>query len=263
MNRSSLARVAALVGLTLVLPWLMGAAAPAPADELRADGDIQLVYGRGGYQSATCGGVKRTQFEEAALRVQATVPAARGHQVGLRIDLGTVSESSDFKEMTDDGRERNYSEGKTLWGLRAGLVWEGPWAGAMVGWQYLGTSSLASLSARFGSPRLHLYAGMLDGGATGALYDGLGILWSRNRVPVWLSRVGIGASWPGLGLSGQFGLTSLDVERLAEVTLRRHTAWGAWLLSARMGQLDPDWQLLFGLSMPLFATEAQKAAAPF
>lgn len=263
MKPSAVPRLALLIAVALLLPWLMGAAARPPADMAASDGDIQLAYGQGGYQGATCGGVKRTRIEEAALRVQATIPLVRDHQVGLRMDVGAASESSDISEMTEDGRVRRYSEGRVLWGLRAGLVWESQWASAVVGWQRLGGSSLANLSARIGSRRLYLYAGMLDGGLTGAFYDGLGILWAPGHRSVWLSRAGVGGSWPGVGLSGQVGLTTLELETLAEVTLRRHTDWGSWLLSARLGQLDPDWQVLVGLSMPLFATEAQKAAAPF
>lgn len=263
MNRPAAARLGLLAALTVAVPWLMGAATRPPQEPDAADGEIQLAYGMGGYSAATCGGVKRTHFEEGALRVQATTAPVPDHQVGVRLDLGAASESSDYVETTDDGRERKYSEGKVLWGVRAGLVWDSPWASAVAGWQWLGATSLPSLSARIGGRSLHLYAGMLDGGLSGGFYDGLGILWTPDHSVVWLSRAGIGGAWPAMGLSGQIGLTSLELERLAEVTVRRHTDWGSWLVSARLGQLDPDWQVLVGLSMPLFASEAQKAAAPF
>lgn len=263
MNRPAAARLGLLAALTVAVPWLVGAATRPPQEADAADGEIQLAYGTGGYSAATCGGVKRTHFEEGALRVQATAPVLPDHQFGIRLDLGAASESSDISERTDDGRERNYSEGRVLWGLRAGLVWDSPWAGAVAGWQWLGNASLPALSARIGGRRLYVYAGMLDGGLSGGFYDGLGILWTADRAPVWFSRAGIGGAWPAMGLSGQIGLTSLELEPLAELTVRRHTDWGSWLVSARLGQLDPDWQVLVGLSMPLFASEAQKAAAPF
>ncbi len=266
MNRAAWPRLALLGTLTVAVPWLMGAAS-RPAEDAAAaggaDGDIQLAYGVGGYQAATCGGVKRTHLEEGALRVQATLPASPTQRVGLRVDVGTINETNDIQETTDDGRLRSYSTGRVLWGARTALVWDGPAAGATVGWLWLGGQGFPALSARIGGRRLYAYAGMLDGGLSGTLYDSLGILVSAADAPVWLSRAGVAAAWPELGLSAQVGLTSLDTRALAEVSVRRHTSWGTWLASARLGQLDPNWQVIVGLSMPLFATEAQKAAAPF
>lgn len=243
--------------LTLALPWLMGAAAAG------ADGEVQLHYGAGSYQAPSCGGVKRTNFEELATRVEATVAVGDDHRLGGRIDLGAVREENQFTEATADGRLRRYTTGGVLWGARPALLWHSRWAGGSVGWQWLGRSGFAALGLRAGPPRLYAYAGMLDGGLTGGFYDGLGILAAPGGAALWLSRVGVGGAWPALGLSGQIGLTSLDTRALAEVTVRGQRSWGSWTVSARLGQLDPNWQVMLGISMPLFATEAQKAAAPF
>lgn len=250
-------RILLLGAIGVSLPWLMGAAARS------AEGDVQLSYGAGSYQAASCGGIKQTRFEELASRAEAVLPVAVEHRVGLRLDVGAVREENQFTEQTADGRERQYTTGGILWGARPALLWQGPWASANAGWQWLGHSGFPALGVQLGPKRLHGYLGMLDGGLSGGFYDGLGILGGMGNSKIWLSRAGIGGEWSGLGLSGQIGLTSLDTRALGEFSVRGRLSWGSWLLSGRLGGTEPNWQIVLGISVPMFASEEQKAAAPF
>lgn len=249
-------RVLLLGAIGVCLPWLMGAAAGG------ADGEVQLSYGTGSYQAASCGGVKRTSFEELSSRAEATVPLSAESRVGVRLDVGAVREENQFTERTVDGRERQYATGGILWGARPALLWQGRWVSANAGWQWLGHSSLPALGVRLGPKRLYGYMGMLDGGLSGGFYDGLGILGGFANSEIWLSRAGIGGEWPALGLSGQVGVTSLDSRALGELSVRGRLSWGSWLVSARLGGLEPNWQIVLGISVPMFESAAASGVFP-
>jgi hypothetical protein len=104
--------------------------------------------------------------------------------------------------------------------------------------------------------------GMLDGGLSGGFYDGLGILGGFANSEIWLSRAGIGGEWPALGLSGQVGVTSLDSRALGELSVRGRLSWGSWLVSARLGGLEPNWQIVLGISVPMFESAAASGVFP-